>query len=190
MSESMSKKYPFPQKKKDDGTPPDVRSFELLSEWRDGLEENKGDRAALRRASSLAEVMFVPSFHILINKLRNENYAIPDKTLPKLAAIAGLAARLKKDVQGTLGEQLGTPNASEKPLLSELRMRRILACDDLEELYTLLRRALSIIDDAASLSDLALTVWHWMPLDEKRPFDYRRRLAFDYYAAAPISPNS
>jgi CRISPR system Cascade subunit CasB len=176
-------KQPFPQGK------PDHPSFGLLLAWWRRLEDDKGERAFLRRAGTLTEVMLSPSFVDLLRTLRNQGYAVSNHNHPlsKIAAIAGLSARIKAPADAGLATRMGTPKATgSTPTFSQLRLRRILACDDIEELYTLLRRALAVLDDKADLADLAATVWNWSPLDDKRPFDPRRRLAYDYYAAAPI----
>jgi CRISPR system Cascade subunit CasB len=175
MAEKML--YPFPQWK------PGDHSFSILVEWWQELENNKGERAALRRADSLSEVVFCPAYHWLLGSLRKEGYSVTGEVrLPKLAAIAGLATRIKIDDPGVFGRQFGALKQGDKPAVSELRMRRILACDDLEELYMLLRRALGILGGSVSLSGLAATIWHWEPIAEKRPFDSRKQLAYDYYA--------
>lgn len=177
----MADKYPFPQGKLDHA------SAVALRAWWQGLETDRGERAYLRRAATLTEVMFSPAFHRLIYALRAAGFGVAESRYPKLAAIAGLAARLKSADGKSLGEQCGAPGKSAtKPDVAELRMRRLLACDDLEELYTLLRRILALLDDTANLADLAATVWNWKRLDEKHPYDPRRRLALDYYAAAPL----
>ncbi len=178
MSQKML--YPFPQWK------PDDRSFAILSEWWHELKGNKGERAILRRAGSLTEGGVSPAYHRLLRTLRKERYSVPEMRLPKLAAIAGLAARIKEDIPGVFGKQLGTLKQGDKPTVSELRMRRVLACDDVEELYMLLRRALGILGGNASISGLAATIWHWEPIAEKHPYDSRRQMAYDYYAAVSI----
>jgi CRISPR system Cascade subunit CasB len=180
MSEK-TKDYPFPQNK------PDHPSFAVLRDWWRDLENVRDERAALRRASSLTEILFSPAFHRLLQDLRNAGYGIPEYRYPKLAAIAGLAARIKAETDDSLARRMGTPKpGGEKAAVSELRMRRILACDDLEELYTLLRRVLSLLEDRANIADLAAIVWNWTPMDEKHPYDPRRRMACDYYEAAPL----
>lgn len=174
---------PFPQWN------PDHASFDVLRKWWQGLEHDKGERAALRRAGSLTAVMLSPAFHRLLRDLRAGGFAVPEFRYLKLAAIAGLAARVKKDdPANSLAERMGQPKSGGKtPAVAELRMRNILACDDLETLYEpLLRRALSLLDDQANLADLAAIVWHWSPMDQKRANDPRRRMAYDYYAAAPL----
>lgn len=170
--------YPFQQHK------PDGHSFSILRKWWQALENNKGDRAALKRADSLSEVVFCPAYYRLLGALRKEGYSVTGEVrLQKLAAIVGLAARIKEDLHGEVGKQFGAFNQGDKPVVSELRMRRILACDDLEDLYVLLRRALGILGGRASLSGIAATIWQWEPIAEKSPFDYRKQLAYDYYAA-------
>ena len=172
---------PFPQKK------PDHASYAVLRTWWQGLEHDKGERAALRRAGTLTEVMLSPAFHRLLRELRKAGYGVAEARYPKLAAIAGLAARIKAETSGSLANRMGSPKpGGNAPAVAELRMRNVLACDDLETLYTLLRRALSLLDNLVNLADLAAVVWHWSPMDEKRPNDPRRQMAYDYYAAAPL----
>ena len=124
-------KFPFPQGK------PDHQSAALLVAWWQQLENDKGERAALRRASSLTEVMLSPAFMRLLRALRNEGYAIGNGNiqLSKIAAIAGLAARIKTPTGVGLASSMGTPKSGGSgPAFSELRLRRILACNDIEEL--------------------------------------------------------
>lgn len=178
MSQKEKILYPFPQWKPEDHT------FTILRNWWQELKNNKGEKAALKRADSLTEVVFCPAYHRFLRTLRNEGYSVSESRYSKLAAIAGLSARIKQDIPGAFGAQMGALKPGDKPILSELRVRRVLACDDLEELYMLLRRALGILGGNASLSGLASTIWQWESLSEKRPYDSRRQMAYDYYAAA------
>lgn len=185
MTDTKNTLYAFPQRGRDNP------SFEILRAWWKSLEDDKGERATLRRAANLTGVMLSPAFHRLLNDLRRAGFGIPDSRYPKLAAIAGLAARIKPphldDGDKSLATSMGTPKINGgKAVVSELRVRRLLACDDIEELYTLLRRALAMLDNRTSLADLATTIWNWVPMDEKSPYDPRRQMAYDYYAAAPL----
>ena len=182
---NVSDKYPFPQGK------PDHPSFSLLYDWWQQLNDNRGERAVLRRAAGLTEVMLSPAYVRLLRTLRNQGYAIgnSDPQLARIAAIAGLAAQIKEPASNNLAKRMGTPKpGGANSAVSELRLRRILACDDIEELYTLLHRALALLGDQANLANLAAIIWHWVPLDEKCPYDPRRQLAYDYYAVAPVKP--
>ncbi len=182
MSSQAKPDYPFPQHR------PNHASFGVLKAWWEVLQDDRGERAALRRAASLTEVMLSPAYHRLLGKLQQAGYGVSEHRYPKLAAIAGLAARVKEPSDEGLATSMGTPSGpgSKKPTVAELRMRRILACNDVEELYSLLRRGLALLNDRANLSDLAVIIWHWAPMDEKRPNDPRRQMAHDYYAAAPL----
>jgi CRISPR system Cascade subunit CasB len=181
MNDTTKPNNPFPQWKLEHP------SFNILKTWWETLETDRGERAALRRAASLTEVMLSPAFHRLLNSLQRAGYGVADYRYPKLAAIVGLAARIKTETSETLATRMGSPKSGgDKATMSDLRIRRVLACDDIEELYTLLRRALALLGDQANLPDMAATLWHWSPMDEKRPNDPRRRLAYDYYAAAPL----
>lgn len=181
MTDTKNTLYAFPQRGRDDP------SFEILRAWWKNLEDDKGERAALRRAANLTGVMLSPAFHRLLNDLRRAGFGISESRYPKLAAIAGLAARIKGEDSESLATSMGTPKSGGgKAAVSELRMRRLLACNDIDELYTLLRRALALLDNRARLADLAATIWHWVPMDEKRSNDPRRQMAYDYYAAAPL----
>lgn len=187
---NSTKRFLFPQPRLGEDEMPADLSFDILRGWWQQLENDKGERAALRRAATLTEVMLSPAYMRLLITLRGNDYAISNHNLPlaKIAAIAGLVARVKPPQIGTgLAKHMGTPKpGGSKPAFSELRLRRILACDDIEELYTLLRRALALLDDQTNLADLAATIWNWAPLADKHPYDSRRRLAYDYYAVAPI----
>ena len=178
MSQKEKMLYPFSLWKPDDS------SFTILRNWWQELKDHKGEKSALKRADSLTEVVFCPAYHRLIRTLRNAGYSVPESRYPRLAAITGLSARIKENIPGSFGAQMGALKPGDKPTLSELRVRRVLACDDLEELYMLLRRALGILGGNASLSGLASTIWQWESLAEKRPYDSRRQMAYDYYAAA------
>ncbi|MHB1203300.1 MAG: type I-E CRISPR-associated protein Cse2/CasB [Acidithiobacillus sp.] len=172
---------PFPRGK------PDHPSYAVLRTWWQGLEQDRGERAALRRAGTLTAVMLSPAFHRLLRELRQGGCGMAESRYPKLAAIAGLAARVKAEAPRPLANRMGSPKpGGNAPVVAELRMRNLLACDDLETLYTLMRRALSLLDDQVNLADMAAVVWHWSPMDEKRPNDPRRQMAYDYYAAAPL----
>lgn len=181
MTDNKKPLYPFPQRRSDDP------SFAILRAWWKGLEDDKGERAALRRAANLTGIMLSPAFHRLLSELRRTGFGISDGRYPKLAAIAGLAARVKSEDDESLAKSMGSSaSGGGKATVSELRMRHLLACDDIEELHTLLRRALALLDNRANLADLATTVWNWVPMDEKLPNDPRRQMAYDYYAAASL----
>jgi CRISPR system Cascade subunit CasB len=163
---------------------PQHRSFAVLDAWWRALDDDRGGRAALRCAATPIEVMLVPAYHRLLHALREAGQRLPESRLTKLAAIAGIAACVREAGSGSLGGDFGGAK-SDKAALTALRLRRLLACDDAQELYPQLRRAIALLGQRANVSEVASTVWYWSPLSENRPNDPRRRLAYDYYAVAP-----
>lgn len=63
-------------------------SSELLISWWEGLNQDRGERASLRRAAAPAEVVFGPSFHKLLGGLRRRGYPLgADRAAALLADI-------------------------------------------------------------------------------------------------------
>ena len=106
MTDKLDK--PFPQRN------PEHVSYAVLRGWWQGLEHDRGDRAALRRAGCLTEAMLSPAFHHLLHELRQTGCGIAESRYPKLAAIAGLAARVKKRNRGPPGHRHGEPQTGRQ----------------------------------------------------------------------------
>ena len=150
-----------------------VRS--VLHEWWAHLEDNKGDRAALRRCQEPLEALFVPAYHRLYHELRQHDGS-SDLRLP---AIAALLAHVKSEVTDKeFASQMATPKLTggETPRLSELRFRRLLQCQTVNELFPALRRVVYVLDGSVNLYSLADSVYWW---GEK----VRRDWAYAYYGS-------
>jgi CRISPR system Cascade subunit CasB len=148
--ETLRPRFPFPNESQD-------ASYAILLDWWRGLDAAKGERADLKRAENPLCVAFNPVYHELLHHLQEAGYRLGADGRERLALLAGLAAHIKQHVDNTrLAALMGHPHsAGEKARVSELRFRRILATDDLGELYTQLRRAISLLDGTANLIDLA-----------------------------------
>lgn len=165
-------------------------SYTILLDWWTALEADKGERADLKRAENPLRVVFSPAYHDLLRRLQEAGYRLGVGDRERLAVLAGLAARVKQhaDTGRSLATQMGSPKpGSDKATVSELRFRRILAIDDLDDLYSQLRRTISLLDGTANLVDLARVLFRWRPIAEQNPYDPRKNWAYDYYAAAPQS---
>jgi CRISPR system Cascade subunit CasB len=142
----------------------------LLSWWR-GLEQNRGDRAELRRCADLLQVMRTEAFHAARRRLMGAGLTDDDSRRPRLAAIVALAAHVKGLSEQPLPE---TFSSGDKPPVSPLRFRQILEAADDDELFTRLRRVLPLVDSAVNLPALAADVWYWGDHIRKRwVYDYR-----------------
>lgn len=144
--------------------------------WWQSLEQNRGDRAALRRASSIEQVMFNPGFHRLWRNLRDTSWSRPER----VALIAALAARVRDhDPQRSFAAQLGAPpSGRENAALSGLRFRRILQVIEPDELLQACSRAIAICAGRVNVVSLAESVYWWTD-------GVRKQWAFDYYDANP-----
>ena len=173
-------RFPFPYDSQN-------ASYTILLDWWTDLESDKGERAELKRAENPLRVAFSPAYHDLLHRLQEAGYRLGTGSRERLAVLAGLAAHVKRhtDNARSLATQMGSSQVSDKAPVSELRFRRILATDDLGDLYTQLRRAINLLDGTANLIDLARVLFRWRPIAEQNPYDPRKNWAYDYYAAAP-----
>ncbi|MCD6467810.1 MAG: type I-E CRISPR-associated protein Cse2/CasB [Thermoplasmata archaeon] len=147
----------------------------LLGWWR-GLENNRGDRAALRRCRSLTEVVFVPSYHRLRQELLRLGYVVNSDGL---AIVVGLAARIKENNnQYTTANQMALHVAGGSARVSDLRFRRLLKIQDKDKLYPAMIRIVALLNSSLNLVSLAGSVYWWNDLT-------RKNWAFDYYTNAP-----
>lgn len=157
----------------------DSPETQALIEWWQSLNDNRRDRAELRRCSTLAEVAFTPAYH----KLRLSVGKFGQVHADGLALVAGLAARVKSNVTGdTLAEQMATPkdhgSKEGKAKVSGLRFRRLLKIKDREELFTAMGRLVALLGGAVNLQSFANSLYYWNDRT-------RKQWAFEYYTKSP-----
>lgn len=149
---------------------------EALLLWWHGLEQNRGERAALRRCRNLTEVVFVPSFHHLLHSLSQHGKVDTER----LAIVAGLGARVKGYSPGV---EISVQMAQAKPggssaVISGLRFRRLLKIQSREELFLALARVIALLGGTVDLVSLAKSAYEWNEWT-------RKQWAFNYYSTAP-----
>lgn len=145
---------------------------QILNEFWQGLEDDKGGRAQLRRCKTANEVVMVPAFHRLCRRVRPLMKNERDGWEMRMAAIAGLLAHVRTlDSRKTLAEQMAV---GDTPAVSELRFRRLLQRNR-DEFYGALLRTLGLLDKKANLFDLARSVYYWGDSE-------RKRWAFAYFS--------
>ncbi len=148
---------------------------EILKEFWQKLEKDKGSRAQLRRCKTANEVIMVSAFHRLCCRVRPLMKNERDGWEMRFAAIAGILAHVRKlESHKTLAEQMAM---GDNPAVSELRFRRLLQRNR-EELYGALVRTLGLIDKTANPFDLARSVYYWGDSE-------RKRWAFAYFPNVP-----
>lgn len=141
-----------------------------LKEWRQSLEEHRGDRAAFRRAKNVQEIVLLPEFHRAHRQFRH--FFRNEKNWEyQMAAVFGLLCHVRIQEEERLALQMAKP--AKNPVVSELRFRRLIQ-KDRKELYPNLIRILRILKGKADLHDLARSVYYWGP-------KIKKQWAFDYF---------
>ena len=140
----------------------------------------RGDRAELRRASTTNLCLFVPMFHDL-----KERFGPAD--LDALAAAARVLVHVRDDAPDTkLGKALGARRAgSDFRVMRELRLRRLIQAEELEDVVRQFRRAVALLDRTANVGALGVTVYAFAGAAKApdRRDDVARDLLLDYYGA-------
>lgn len=147
---------------------------EVLQQWWTELQARNGDRAELRRAKKVTEVMLLPVFQRAC--LRFKPFFHEDEAWEmRLAAVLGLTAHIRQiKPERTLALQMAAGNP---PVVSELRFRRLLQRDR-ADLYVSMVRVLRMLGHEANLHDLANAVYYWGDR-------VKRAWAFDYFPNTP-----
>lgn len=153
----------------------DSPEMQALATWWQALNDNRGDRAELRRCTTLAEVAFTPAYHRL--RLSVGKFGAPHDD--GLALVAGLSARVKCDSAGvTFVEQMATGKADGSARVSGLRFRRLLKTKESDELFTAMGRVVALLGSSVNLQSLANSVYFWNDRT-------RKQWAFEYYSKSP-----
>ena len=139
----------------------------LLRHWWQGLDDDRGSRAALRRAADITAVVMQPAYQRLHRRLLAAGW--PDQAWRNdgLAAAVGLLAHVKQDSEQPLPAAMGQRDG-DKPRVSPLRFMRLLDSPDIEALFTGLRRTLPLLQHQADVRALATDVVKWGDAVKKR----------------------
>jgi CRISPR system Cascade subunit CasB len=168
----------------------DAPEAKALRSWHEDLLEQRrrGDRARLRRAGTIEEAAMAPAFHELLRRLGvvpTADLRDDSRLLTGLAALAALAAGVQGGDAAGPTTRLGSTLAqarkgSTSARVSAARFRRLLESEEIGERFAVLRRLLPLVDRRVDLVELAGVLCDWQPAR-------RRRLAYDYYANAPVT---
>lgn len=143
---------------------------EALYKWWQELDSNKSERADLRRAHTVSEIVLLPVFQRVCIQFRP--YFKYEKNWEyRFASILGLLAHVRENSESNLALLMaGKP----KPNISELRFRRLIQRDR-QELYVAMIRVIRSLNNTANIFDLANSVYYW-----GNPV--RKRWSFEYYS--------
>ena len=135
---------------------------EKLLVWWYSLEDNRGDRARLRRAESPDDVLLTAPFFNFLQSM-------PDRwaeqsNLPVSAMIAAALGHVKENrKEKAFAAQLAShKDGSDKPRMSELRFQQLQKSRTPDEFFRRLVRAIKLAECKVNVLSLADSIWHWM----------------------------
>lgn len=163
-----------------------------LKDWLSWLNNNRGDRARLRRAEAPEDILLTSAFFNFLQKMPEtflKTYA-EERRFLILATIAGLVSHVENlDDSVSFATQLATPQKGNKPPMSELRFQQLQKSSTLDDFYRRMIRAIRLLGNTVNASSLANDIIHWHN-EIKASNDYRNpqnrlavRWATDYFTA-------
>lgn len=154
-----------------------TQARELLLKWWKGLDENRGDRAAIRRCHTAFDVALTPAFIRLRSALK-EIFPVNDESL---SVVVGLAAHVRAiDGSCDFPAQMARPvSPGGNARVSGLRFRRLLKVKNSDELFPAFIRIVRLLGGNVNLVSLAEDAYWW---NERT----RKRWAAAYYESAPM----
>jgi CRISPR system Cascade subunit CasB len=146
----------------------------------------KGERAELRRCSSVGEIAFCRAYLRLRSKLTAAGMVGGSFPLDWLAVVAGVLAHAKVHSPApgfppNVGAQLGAAKG-DKSVVSDARFRRFLEIDEPEEMLRHMARFVRMLDGAIDVKRLSRDL---LSFRGEQADSVRKEWAFAYYEASP-----
>lgn len=158
---------------------------QIVTRWHAALQKplNRGDRAALRRASGVGDAYAVPAFGVLYSQLGRPS---DDTMVARMAIALAEVDRDTGDAGGRTGSALGRAYAQmrdRRPCMTGERLRLLATAEDPDQFLRLLRGSIDLLKREAPLRDLARIIRDWHRPDSRERA--RRQLFLSYFDRAP-----
>jgi len=182
-----------------------MAEINALQHWHRWLDDNRGDRARLRRAERPEDILLTHAFFQFLQQMP-ESW-VEEKPIFTSAAVAGLLAHVKTDKQSlskgyqpkddnkpkrmaAFAEQLATPVDGKKPPMSELRFQQLQKSRSTDDFYRRVLRAIRLLEGKVNIPSLANDIIQWHrefdnQIDRKPANRLAVRWATDYFTALP-----
>lgn len=158
-----------------------------LRKWHEELQEKRGERASLRRSTTVNDVCLTDGFRLFLKNRQIKWQDEPEWRITALALIAAVSANVKAiDERQPFAAQLAA-------VMSKGRFTRLSAVKTPDELLRQLRRAVRLLNGSVNLDSLAEGVFRWCQESDdllnhhrrqQRPTEFIRiRWALEYYQA-------
>jgi len=155
--------------------------WEAVEETWAELEENRGNRAELRRAKTPTEVFVSAAYQRgFVRRLYAKGIVLDVHALQRLALPMGVLAHAKRLARGShFARQLAQAGSGSQQV-HDVRFRRLLAVQDRDDLYLMLIRLLRYLGGEADPESLVKGGYWWND-------NTRRQWAAYYYGAEPAT---
>jgi CRISPR system Cascade subunit CasB len=166
----------------------DEEEQKALTAWWHWLDDNRGERAVLRRASTADDILLTPAFAKFL-EFMPKSWKTPQRLFDS-AMVAGLLARVKEDNhKNSFAKALALPKqVGGKAAMSELRFLQLQKSRDPDEFFRRASRAIALLGGSVHILSLADGVLHWL-MEHRRVINREpsKRLAVrwatDYYTS-------
>jgi len=162
-----------------------------LLRWHKWLDDNRGDRARLRRAECAEDVLLTDAFFHFLKQMP-EHWS-EKKPMLSSAALAGLVSHIKLDnPSATFATLLARPAKGDKPAMSESRFQQLQKSATTSDFYRRVLRAINLLGGSANVVSLGNDIIQWHQefehhLDREPAKRLAVRWATDYFTALPKS---
>lgn len=164
---------------------------QILLKWWLWLDDNRGHRAKLRRATTPQDIMMMDAFFKFLKfttKIDDENDCLSDdwhkpENFYTAATLCGLLSKVKTNAAEVLtsialdeneqdlkkekrtlnfASQLAMPNSGgSSPVMSELRFSRLQKSESVDSFYLNMSRAIDLLNGAVHLNSMIKDTLHW-----------------------------
>jgi len=153
------------------------KDISAIQTWHSKLNDNRGDRARLRRAESPEDILLTAAFANFLQQIPES--VTWRKELIVSACIAGALSQVKMDKQSnsrihnkkgsndtkkmaSFAEQLATPlEGKGKAPMSELRFQQLQKSTSPDDFYRRIIRAIRLLKGQVNIISLANDIIHW-----------------------------
>lgn len=155
--------------------------WNFLTQWWEGLAENRGVRARLRRAKTPLDVYISRDFQRgVVAEIAERGIGLDAREQERLALGVGVLAYVRTLEHDTTFAKLLKPTDSAPESVRDPRFRKLMTIpdDDRDALFTMLRRLVRYLGDAAEIKSLVTGAFWWNE-------HTRREWSIEYYTNRP-----
>lgn len=148
--------------------------WDVIFEWWEKIQkpEKAGLRAELRRARNPDAVAMKREYLFLYKDIVKADIPEPIKVKlrDRLPLIVGILSHVKKynDLAVAATMSSNSKPGSDRPLVSDLRFRRLMKTEDEESLYISMIRMVRMMDGKVNVKDLSESLFFWNDMTRKK----------------------